>query len=424
MDDDSDRSSEATQFEILTRKPYGDNNNNDDDGEHSSGTVNEEFDDDDDATDDQREEVSDFETSRMEIERSCGEETLGSGLAEVPVQYEVRHEELQQLKNQLQGSHQEALAVVIAQAAQAHSGNNQSLTSDFPTPISTIARLNSKVDTPSTESNQRINSDSKTVSTSRTVKTPIDGYNWRKYGQKQVKSPPGSRSYFKCTYNECDAKKIESCDQHNSVTKIVYKGQHKHEPPKKVYSRRGKVVSGSSRGKERKSISEPPSKQHISSGSISNGLILVEEMDAPPPKPRVKKSSSASPGSVLKPPKKPKFVIHAASDVGISADGYRWRKYGQKMVKGNPHPRNYYKCTSAGCPVRKHIEMAVDGSSEVILTYKGIHDHDIPAPTKVQAPPTVLLLNAVSSPSKNDNSQSSKGETDPSNSVPDNKIKA
>ncbi|KAL8265399.1 hypothetical protein R6Q59_023529 [Mikania micrantha] len=420
MDDDSDRSSEATQFEILTRerKRYSDN----DDGE-DSGTVNEdEFD--DDATDDQKE-LSDLETSPMEIEdyaRNSQSETLVSGLAEVPIQYEVRHDELERLKKQLQGSHQEALAVVIAQAAKAHSGNNMSLNSNFPQPISSLPRLNSKGEMLSIEANQRINSDSKTVSTSRTVKTPVDGYNWRKYGQKQVKTPQGSRSYFKCTYNDCDAKKIESCDQYSSVTKIIYKGQHKHDPPKKVYSRRGKVLSASSRGKERKMSSTHVSKQHKSSGSVNNGLILVEEMDAPPPKPRVKKSSSVSPGSVLKSPKKPKFVIHAASDVGISADGYRWRKYGQKMVKGNPHPRNYYKCTSAGCPVRKHIEMAVDDSSEVILTYKGIHDHEIPTPPKDQAPPNVLLT-AVSSPSKNSNSQSNKGETEPSNGVPENKIK-
>ncbi|KAK1429710.1 hypothetical protein QVD17_11927 [Tagetes erecta] len=424
MDDDSDRSSEATQFEILTREPksYGDNNNNNnnDDGE-DSGTGNEdEYD--DDATDDQRE-ASDLETSPMEIEEYSQSETLAaSGLADVPIQYEVRHDEFERLKNQLQGSHQEALAVVIAQAAQAHSGNNPSLTSEFSTPISSHPRLNSKGDILSTEANQRINSDPKTVSTSRTVKTPVDGYNWRKYGQKQVKSPQGSRSYFKCTYNDCEAKKIESCDQYNSVTKIVYKGQHKHDPPKKVYSRRGKILSASSRGKERRT-STPASKQPKSSSPVSNGLILVEEMDAPPSKPRVKKSSSVNPGSVLKPPKKPKFVIHASSDVGISADGYRWRKYGQKMVKGNRHPRNYYKCTSAGCPVRKHIEMAVDGSSEVILTYKGIHDHEIPASTKDQAQHTVLLLTAVSSPSKANSSQSDKGENDASNGLTENTIK-
>lgn len=54
---------------------------------------------------------------------------------------------------------------------------------------------------------------------------------------------------------------------------------------------------------------------------------------------RVKKSNLGNSGSHFKPGKKPKFVVHAAGDVGISGDGYRWRKYGQKMVKGNPHPR-------------------------------------------------------------------------------------
>lgn len=60
-----------------------------------------------------------------------------------------------------------------------------------------------------------------------------DGYNWRKYGQKQVKSPKGSRSYYKCTYSECFAKKIECCDHSGHVTEIVYKLQHTHEPPRK-----------------------------------------------------------------------------------------------------------------------------------------------------------------------------------------------
>lgn len=54
---------------------------------------------------------------------------------------------------------------------------------------------------------------------------------------------------------------------------------------------------------------------------------------------RVKKDNSACSSPVLKPGKKPKFVVHAAGDVGISGDGYRWRKYGQKMVKGNSNPR-------------------------------------------------------------------------------------
>ncbi|KAI7756162.1 hypothetical protein M8C21_018942 [Ambrosia artemisiifolia] len=425
MDDDSDRSSEATQFEIVTRDRQ---RQNDDVQQYSSSVHEDEFDDDDATVDDQREDNNDdLDTSKMEIDecsRSFRSETLASGLADVPIQYEVRHDELEHLKNQLQGSHQEALATVIAQAAQAQTGNQiQSSevplsTSELSPMISSLPRLNSRGDIVST--GDQNTSDPKPVSTSRTVKTPIDGYNWRKYGQKQVKSPKGSRSYFKCTYNNCDAKKIEACDQYSSVTKIIYKGQHKHDPPKKVYTRRGKVLSANSRGQERKMITALGSKQHKSSSSVSNGTILVEEVDAPPPKPKVKKNISASPGSVSKSPKKPKFVIHASSDVGISADGYRWRKYGQKMVKGTPQPRNYYKCTSAGCPVRKHIEMAADGSSEVILTYKGVHDHDMPIQAKDQASPTILRLTAVSSPSKN-NSQSNKAETDPSSVI---KIKA
>lgn len=37
--------------------------------------------------------------------------------------------------------------------------------------------------------------------------------------------------------------------------------------------------------------------------------------------------------------RKPRVVIQTTSNVDILDDGYQWRKYGQKVVKGNPNPR-------------------------------------------------------------------------------------
>ncbi|KAL4583515.1 hypothetical protein LXL04_008089 [Taraxacum kok-saghyz] len=60
----------------------------------------------------------------------------------------------------------------------------------------------------------------------------------------------------------------------------------------------------------------------------------------------------------------------------IPPDDYSWRKYGQKPIKGSPHPRGYYKCSSLrGCPARKHVERALDDASMLIVTYEGDHNH-------------------------------------------------
>ncbi len=37
--------------------------------------------------------------------------------------------------------------------------------------------------------------------------------------------------------------------------------------------------------------------------------------------------------------REPRVVVQTTSEIDILDDGYRWRKYGQKVVKGNPNPR-------------------------------------------------------------------------------------
>lgn len=61
----------------------------------------------------------------------------------------------------------------------------------------------------------------------------------------------------------------------------------------------------------------------------------------------------------------------------ISSDGFKWRKYGKKQLKGTIHPRHYYKCTFPGCQVKKSVEIIEeDGKPGQKISYKGEHTHD------------------------------------------------
>ncbi|KAK7411578.1 hypothetical protein VNO78_03013 [Psophocarpus tetragonolobus] len=260
-----------------------------------------------------------------------------------------------------------------------------------------------------------------------------DGYNWRKYGQKQVKSPMGSRSYYRCTHSNCSAKKIKFCDHSGNVIEIVYKSQHSHDPLHKIDTTKESMFLPSSEPKVENSIpkqsikvvndsdpspspkeplQEAPCSAHKNLENPSNGengkvIVKEENINDPEPKRRLNEGDLRCMDSAVKPGKKQKFVVHAADDMGISGDGYRWRKYGQKLVKGNPHFRNYYRCTSAGCPVRKHIETSVDNSKALIITYKGVHDHDMPVPKKRHSVPSASLV-ADATPTSMNNLQSQK----------------
>ncbi|KAK9272876.1 hypothetical protein L1049_003255 [Liquidambar formosana] len=73
-----------------------------------------------------------------------------------------------------------------------------------------------------------------------------------------------------------------------------------------------------------------------------------------------------------------RVAFRTKSELEIMDDGFKWRKYGKKSVKNSPNPRNYYRCSSGGCNVKKRVERDRDDSSYVITTYEGVHNHESP----------------------------------------------
>ncbi|XP_039142800.1 probable WRKY transcription factor 13 [Dioscorea cayenensis subsp. rotundata] len=73
--------------------------------------------------------------------------------------------------------------------------------------------------------------------------------------------------------------------------------------------------------------------------------------------------------------REPRFCFKTMSEIDVLDDGYKWRKYGQKVVKNTQHPRSYYRCTQDNCRVKKRVERLAEDPRMVITTYEGRHAH-------------------------------------------------
>eukprot|EP00850_Spirogloea_muscicola_P023485 SM000361S13804 [mRNA] locus=s361:58129:60067:+ [translate_table: standard] len=67
---------------------------------------------------------------------------------------------------------------------------------------------------------------------------PDDGWSWRNYGRKPIKSSPNPRNYFRCSLEDPDQpclakKKVEVSKDDKNVFDVTYLGYHNHAAPPK-----------------------------------------------------------------------------------------------------------------------------------------------------------------------------------------------